>query len=169
MLKYNRGVYAALILWFATVLSGCSRSMVNMEHWREDERPQKRIRMVSSTSNSHGMGFAYLVHSSYHGATEAGQQGSVAIGNAPNAAVMNSPHDTAVGRVALGVANNANAFSPMAAQGGQDTLVGDQGSGVAGGRATMVSQQQSPPYPTVYGGYRAFGAQAWQAYFGVDV
>ncbi|MHA7878134.1 MAG: hypothetical protein ACX93T_04435 [Bacteroidota bacterium] len=78
MLKYNRGVYAALIVWLATVLSGCSRSMVNME------------------------------------------QG---IGNNPDAA-----------------------------------------------RFLTVSQlQQSILYPTVYGGYRAFGAQAWYNYFGVDV
>ncbi|MHA7878138.1 MAG: hypothetical protein ACX93T_04455, partial [Bacteroidota bacterium] len=78
MLRFERGLSIAALLWFSIILSGCSRSMVNME------------------------------------------QG---IGNNPDAA-----------------------------------------------RFLTVSQlQQSPPYPTVYGGYRAFGAQAWQAYFGVDV
>ncbi|MHA7878144.1 MAG: hypothetical protein ACX93T_04485, partial [Bacteroidota bacterium] len=58
----------------------------------------------------------------------------------------------------------------VAAPSGQDALVGDQEGGVASKRAAIVIQlQQSPPYPTVYGGYRAFGTQAWQDYFGVDV
>ncbi|MHA7878103.1 MAG: hypothetical protein ACX93T_04280, partial [Bacteroidota bacterium] len=58
----------------------------------------------------------------------------------------------------------------VAAPSGQDALVGDQEGGVASKRAAIVIQlQQSPPYPTVYGGYRAFGAQAWYDYFGVDV
>ncbi|MHA7878133.1 MAG: hypothetical protein ACX93T_04430, partial [Bacteroidota bacterium] len=124
MLKYNRGVYAALIVWLATVLSGCSQPMVNMEASivdREQEArggpSQNRMEPDIGTPNNSGVG----------------------------------------------------AIHHVAAQSGQDASVGDQGSGVAGGRATMVSQQQSPPYPTVYGGYRAFGAQAWQAYFGVDV
>ncbi|MHA7878130.1 MAG: toll/interleukin-1 receptor domain-containing protein, partial [Bacteroidota bacterium] len=33
----------------------------------------------------------------------------------------------------------------------------------------LPSPASSGALPTVYGGYRAFGAQAWRAYFGVDV
>ncbi|MHA7877468.1 MAG: hypothetical protein ACX93T_00915 [Bacteroidota bacterium] len=144
MLRFKSVLSVAIFLWLGVILFGCSQPMINMEG---DEHSPRRREADSSAPNN-----------------------IVASGNALNAAVMNSPHDIADGRVAGGVVNNEGAFVHVAAQSGQDASVDDQESGAASGRAAIASQQQqSPPYPIVYGGYRAFGAQAWYNYFGVDV
>ncbi|MHA7878113.1 MAG: hypothetical protein ACX93T_04330, partial [Bacteroidota bacterium] len=178
MLKLKRNLSVAAFLWLSIILPSCSRSMVDIGEPivdREQEArggfSQNRMEPDIGTPNNSGVGaIHHATTSSGHGAMEDNQQVIVASGNVQSAAVMSSPHDTADGRVAGDVVNNEGAFVHVAAQSGQDASVGDQESGAAGGRADIASQQeQSIPYPIVYGGYRAFGAQAWRDYFGVDV